>query len=409
MKKRRIGSSNKNIKNSVNDIKNKVLKEIRKELMTRGKKPEPSNKADDIESTPVSEPNLNNDIANTPKKRGRKKKEAELIKETESLSVEDDIDYSQIKEPKNTKLNKARKAKNNDEFYTRLSDVEKELSHYKEHFKNKIVLCNCDDPTWSAFWKYFHLNFSVLGLKKLIGTHYETEKPNSYAVVYEGGNDGDTNFYTEYIALKGNGDFRSDECIEYLKECDIVVTNPPFSLAREFISNMFTHTKKFVVVGDLNWLTYKDVFPHIVQDRMWAGYCTIKEFGIRIDYLNGDCTDVKKFGNKMWFTNLLIKKRKEYLILTKTYNPIDYPKYDNYDAINVDKVKDIPMDYNGVMGVPISFIDKYNPDQFEIVGLTLKSFSGEYYTGGLDTENPVVNGVAKYRRMLIIKREKNNE
>lgn len=345
-----------------------------------------------------------------PKKRAYRK---EIKDQEEKLLAESmekaGVDYSQIKRPKNEKLTNARKAKNNDEFYTRLSDVENELRHYTEHFEGKTVLCNCDDPTWSAFWKYFHMNFSVLGIKKLIGTHYETEKPNSYAVVYEGGNDGDTNFYTKYVELEGNGDFRSDECIEYLKECDIVATNPPFSLAREFIRHMFTHTKKFVVVGDLNWLTYKDVFPHIVHDRMWAGYCNIKEFGIKIDYLNGDCNDVKKFGNKMWFTNLPIKKRKEDLILTKTYNSIDYPKYDNYDAINVDKVKDIPLDYYGVMGVPISFIDKYNPDQFEIVGLTLKSFSGEYYTGGLDTENPVVKGLAKYRRMLIAKRKKSQE
>ena len=358
----------------------------------------------------TSQENIVYEDTSGPKKRASRK---EIKAQEEKLLAESmekaGVDYSQIKKPKNLKLTNARKAKNNDEFYTRLSDVENELRHYTEHFEGKTVLCNCDDPTWSAFWKYFHMNFSVLGIKKLIGTHYETEKPNSYAVVYEGGNDGDTNFYTKYVELEGNGDFRSDECIEYLKECDIVATNPPFSLAREFIRHMFTHTKKFVVVGDLNWLTYKDVFPHIVHDRMWAGYCNIKEFGIKIDYLNGDCTDVKKFGNKMWFTNLPIKKRKEDLILTKTYNSIDYPKYDNYDAINVYKVKDIPLDYYGVMGVPISFIDKYNPDQFEIVGLTLKSFSGEYYTGGLDTENPVVKGLAKYRRMLIAKRKKSQE
>lgn len=320
------------------------------------------------------------------------------------------VDYSSIKEPKNAKLTRARKDNSNDEFYTRLSDVENELRHYTEHFKDKTVLCNCDDPTWSAFWKYFHMKFSVLGLKKLIGTHYETEKPNSYAVVYEGGNDDNTDFYTKYEDLKGNGDFRSAECIEYLKECDIVVTNPPFSLAREFIGHMFTHTKKFVVVGDLNWVTYKDVFPHIINDRMWAGYCTIKEFGVRLDCLNGDYTDVKKFGNKMWFTNLPIKKRKEDLILYKIYNETDYPKYDNYDAINVDKVKDIPKDYYEVMGVPITFIDKYNPDQFEIVGLTASN--GKELSNGIWIQNSgvaqaLVRGKKKYTRMFIRRKHSN--
>lgn len=408
MKKRRIRSSNKNNKNSVDDIKNKVLKEIRKELMARGKELEHTNEDDNIKSTPVSEPSIKESTANTPKKRGRKKKEDELIKDTDSLSVEDEIDYSQIKKPKNLKLTNARKANNNDEFYTRLSDVEDELRHYTEHFEGKTVLCNCDDPTWSAFWKYFHMNFSVLRIKRLIGTHYETEKPNSYAVVYEGGNDVDTHFYTKYEDLKGNGDFRSNECIEYLKECDIVVTNPPFSLAREFIGYMFTYTKKFVVVGDLNWVTYKDVFPHIISNKMWAGYCTIKEFGVRKDCLDGDFTDVRKFGNKMWFTNLPIKKRKEDLILYKNYNPVDYPKYDNYDAINVDKVKDIPKDYNGVMGVPITFIDKYNPDQFEIVGLTASN--GKELSSGIWIQNSgvaqaLVNGKKKYTRMFIVSKK----
>lgn len=430
MKKRRIGNSNKNNKNSVDDIKNKVLKDIRKELMAGIKKSEHSGKADDIESTPVNEPTAKDNIANTLKKRGRKKKGAELIKETDSikeddsLSVEDDIDYSQIKEPKSLKLKRAKKAKN-DEFYTDCSEIEKELAHYTEHFKDKVVLCNCDGPYYSEFWKYFKARFKTLELKRLIGTHYDNENLPSYAIEfsrderyslsYEDSKklreryntiDFDLNNIRDCKIhwLNGDGDFRSEECLEYLKKCDIVVTNPPFSLFREFISVMNNHSKKFVTIGDLNSVAYKEVFKLIMSNRIWSGYSHPKEFRIKFD--GGD---TRKFGNKMWFTNLEIKKRYEDLILYKTYNTVDYTKYDNYDAINVDKVKDIPIDYDGVIGVPISFIDKYNPDQFEIVGLTLKSFSGEYYTGGLDTENPVVNGVAKYRRMLIIKREKNNE
>lgn len=376
------------IKSSVNDIINKVIRGLRKELMASTKEQEPLNGDNNTELTPVIEVKANDNTVTEP------------IKGSDSLSVEDGIDYSKIKEPKNLKLTRARKAKN-DEFYTRLCDVENELRHYSEHFKDKIVLCNCDDPTWSAFWKYFHINFKILGLKKLIGTHFENKEPHSYAVVYEGGNDDNTND-AKTEPLNGDGDFRSTECLEYLKECDIVATNPPFSLFREFISVLTARSKKFVIVGDLNSITYKEVFPLILSNKVWSGYSHPKEFSTKFD--GGD---TRKFGNKMWFTNLEIKKRYEDLILYKNYNPVDYSKYDNYDAINVDKVKDIPMDYNGVMGVPITFLDKYNPNQFEIVGLTLKSFSGKYYTGGLDTENPVVNGVAKYRRMLIVKKKKN--
>jgi len=176
------------IKSSVNGIINKVIREIRKELMASTKEAEPSSGVDNTRTEPVVEPMIKDEIVNTPKKRGRRKKVAEPTKESDSLSVEDGIDYSKIKEPKNLKLTRARKAKN-DEFYTRLCDVENELRHYSEHFKDKIVLCNCDDPTWSAFWKYFHINFKILGLKKLIGTHFENKEPHSYAVVYEGGND----------------------------------------------------------------------------------------------------------------------------------------------------------------------------------------------------------------------------
>lgn len=343
---------------------------------------------------------------NKPKKKASRK---EIKAQGEKLLAESiekaGVDYSQIKKPKNAKLTNARKSKN-DEFYTRLSDVENELGHYSEYFKDKTVLCNCDDPTYSAFWKYFHMNFSVLGLKKLIGTHYEQEKTSSYAVTYDaknskkGKNDANT-YKAEIIPLVGNGDFRSTECLEYLKECDIVVTNPPFSLFGEFISVMDSHKRDFLIVGNKNAVTYNSVFKLIRDDKVRLGYG-----GLTI--LTDPSGAERKDGSlSRWFTTLPVKKRKEDLILYKTYKETDYPKYDNYDAINVDKVKDIPINYDGVMGVPITFIDKYNPDQFEIVGLTLKSFSGDYYTGGLDTENPVVNGVAKYRRLLI-KRKHNN-
>ena len=396
MRKRKIKSSS---KNNVNDIINKVIRGLRKELMASTKEAEPSSGVDNTRTEPVVEPVVEDEIVNTPKKRGRRKKVAETTKESDSLSVEDGIDYSKIKEPKNLKLTRARKAKN-DEFYTRLCDVENELRHYSEHFKDKIVLCNCDDPTWSAFWKYFHINFKILGLKKLIGTHYEKEKPNSYAVVYEGGNDDNTND-AKNEPLIGDGDFRSTECLEYLKECDIVVTNPPFSLFREFIGTLRSYNKKFVIIGDLNSITYKQVFPLILSNKIWSGYSHPKEFSTKFD--GGD---TRKFGNKMWFTNLEIKKRYEDLILYKNYNPVDYSKYDNYDAINVDKVKDIPINYDGVMGVPLTFIDKHNPNQFEIVGLTYEWASGSIKINGYSDYTPSVNGVQKYRRLLI--RRKHN-
>ena len=262
----------------------------------------------------------------------------------------------------NTNLHKAKTAKN-DEFYTQLTDVSKELMHYKQHFKNKIVLCNCDDPTWSAFWKYFHLNFSVLGLKKLISTHYDKNEP-TYEMEYTGGDDNDIEVGVK-TPLEGNGDFRNQECLDLLDEADIVVTNPPFSLFREYVSILMEHKKKFIVIGNQNAITYKVFFPLLKDDKVWLGFTHPKEFRQR------DGT-VKKFGNICWFTNLDIKKRHEELILVKKYagHEDEYPTYDNYGAIEVSKVADIPCDYAGVMGVPITFIDKYNPDQFEILGVT---------------------------------------
>ena len=259
----------------------------------------------------------------------------------------------------NANLHKAKNEKN-DEFYTQLTDVSEELRHYKEHFRDKTVFCNCDDPSWSAFWKYFHLNFARLGLRKLISTHYDKNEP-TYKMEYEGGDDNNIEAGT-ITPLEGNGDFRNQECLDLLDECDIVVTNPPFSLARPYMEILMKYDKKFVIIGDLNWITYKEIFPLLRDNEIWLGYCSVKEF------LQPDGS-IKKFGNKLWYTNLDIIKRHEKLILWKKYSADEYPKYDNYDAINVDKVPNIPADYDGVIGVPITFLDKYNPDQFEIIGL----------------------------------------
>lgn len=273
---------------------------------------------------------------------------------------------------KNDNLHKAKDAKN-DEFYTRIEDVAEELRHYKKHFEGKVVLCNCDDPTWSAFWRYFHLNFAELGLKKLISTHYDRTEP-TYKMEYEGGDDNDVEVGVK-TPLEGNGDFRSKECLDLLDECDIVVTNPPFSLARAYAQCLREHGKQFVIIGDLNWITYKEIFPMLKDNEVWLGYSSVKEF------TQPDGT-IKKFGNKLWYTNLDIQKRHEKLILWQRYyddngNPLPdaderYPHYDNYAAINVDRVADIPADYKGIMGVPITFMDKYNPDEFKILGYTAK-------------------------------------
>ena len=391
------------IKSSVNDIINKVIREIRKELMASTKEAEPSSGVDNTRTEPVVEPMIKDEIVNTPKKRGRKKKVAEPVKENGGLSVEDNIDYSKIKEPKNLKLTRARKAKN-DEFYTDYSEIEKELAHYSEHFKDKTVLCNCDDPYYSEFWRYFKVRFEVLELKKLIGTHYDNKNLPSYAIEFcrderyslsysdskilrERYNT--TDFDLDNISeckihwLDGDGDFRSDECIKYLKECDIVVTNPPFSLFRVFVSLLESFDKKFIILGNNNVLTYSEFFPLIRDNKVWTGFGfnKVMKFIMPDNYeLKGnayiDKDDGKKRGfvpSMSWFTNLEIKKRKEDLILIKTYSETDYPKYDNYDAINVDKVKDIPINYDGVMGVPLTFIDKHNPNQFEIVSFVRNS------------------------------------
>ena len=292
-------------------------------------------------------------------------------------------------------LEKAKRAKN-DEFYTLYSDVAKELAHYQQHFNGKIVYCNCDVPTWSAFWKYFHLNFEVLGLKKLISTHYDKDKP-TYKMVYEGGDDNDIEVGVK-TPLQGNGDFRNQECIELLNESDIVVTNPPFSLFREYVAQLMEYGKKFIIIGNKNSVTYKEFFPLLKDNKVWLGYNSPAEFN------TPEGVTKKINGLSRWFTNLDIKKCHEKLVLWKTYMPEEYPKYDNYEAINVNKVADIPIDYDGVMGVPITFMDKYNPKEFEIIGMAEdngRGYSGE--ESRWDGKNPhcVVNGKNMFKRIFI--------
>lgn len=258
----------------------------------------------------------------------------------------------------NQKLYNAKIAKN-DEFYTQLSDIEKELSHYKEHLKGKIVYCNCDDPTFSNFWKYFHTNFGLLKLKKLISTHYSKES-TSYKMEYSGGNDLDCSIGLK-IPLIGDGDFRSQECIEVLKQSDVVVTNPPFSLFSDYVAQLIKYDKKFIIIGNMLSITYKDIFPFVKNNEVRLGYHRLREF-IQKD------GEVKEIHVARWFTNFSISKKQEHLNLTEIYTPEKYPKYDNYDAININKTSEIPKDYFGVMGVPVSFLDKYSPDQFEIIG-----------------------------------------
>ena len=273
----------------------------------------------------------------------------------------------------NKNLHNARNAKN-DEFYTQLTDVAKELMHYKQHFKDKVVFCNCDDPTWSAFWKYFHLNFESLGLKKLISTHYDKTEP-IYKMEYTGGNDNDIEVGVK-APLEGNGDFRNQECLALLDESDIVVTNPPLSLFRKCVACLVEHEKKFLIIGNQNAITYKEIFPLFRDNVIWMGYHNgDMSFTVPDDsepratrfWIDSNGQKWRSIGNAMWVTNLDIQKRHEKIVLWKNYMSEEYPKYDNYDAINVNKVSEIPCDYDGVMGVPITFMDKYNPDQFVIL------------------------------------------
>lgn len=281
---------------------------------------------------------------------------------------------------RNANLSNAKKVKN-DEFYTRLEDIEKELNEYDPAvFKDKVIFCNCDDPTSSNFWVFFHMNFNRLGLKKLITTHYNMDGSPSYEMEYNSKDPKDDIDFSKgiKIPLEGNGDFRSTECIDLLKQSDMVITNPPFSSARAYVAELEKYDKKFIIIGDLNWITYKEIFPLIKENKLWLGYTKVKEFK------QPDGT-YKKFGNKLWFTNVDTKKRHHKLETVyrwrkrKEKYPDLYPKYDNYDAIEVGKVLQIPLDYDGLMGVPITFLDVYNPDQFEVLGLTTgrKEFSKE--------------------------------
>ncbi len=307
----------------------------------------------------------------------------------------------------NKNLHAAKTAKN-DEFYTQLSDIEKELYHYRDFFRGKVVFCNCDDPEYSNFWKYFQMNFFFLGLKKLISTHYEPGgKSYKMEIVSADLPTGQLGI-PDYVQtpLEGDGDFRSDECIEILKEADVVVTNPPFSLFRQFVAQLMEYNKKFIIIGNRNAITYKEIFPLLKNDEMWLGigfnggnaYFGIPNDSIK-DYAEGvyDAkTKLVHFRNCIWFTNIDIQKRHTPMDLYMRYNGNEehYPKYDNYDAINVDKTCEIPEDYDGVMGVPITFLDKYCPEQFEIIK----------FRKGNDDKDLCVNGKCPYFRILIRRR-----
>lgn len=381
---------------------------------------------------------------------------------------------------KNTDLGAARTAKK-DEFYTQLTDIEKEMRYYRKHFKDKTVLCNCDDPFESNFFKYFALNFNRLGLKKLIATCYysspiagqqlqygcdangqmtfyfedtgmeenKSKRPYKAVVtqVYDKMGDGGVDMLdvaelfrsgeNELVELEGDGDFRSPECLALLDEADIVVTNPPFSLFRDYVAVLMEHQKHFIIIGNVNAITYKEIFPLIMQNKLWFGasiHSGDRKFYVPDDYpLNAAGCGIDEDGHRYirvkgvrWYTNLDLKQRHEEMILVKRYNPEQYPTYDNYDAIEVSKTNDIPCDYAGIMGVPITFMDKYSPDQFEILGTSdnglvsdeykttpglTQKFVDDYYsaggTGAYKAGNPTAglykNGIATmiYKRIFI--------
>lgn len=323
------------------------------------------------------------------------------------------------------------KVNKEDEFYTQLPDIEKELRHYKKHFKNKVVLCNCDDPRMSNFFIYFSLNFEKLGLKKLITTCYKNQQPELFSdkssekavyLIYEGDKN-QNNSVDDYEImpheLKGDGDFRSEECIELLKQADIVVTNPPFSLFREYVAQLMEYDKKFLIMGNQNAITYREIFSLIKENKIWLGVSG-GSVGFKVpDYYEPRATRYwetieqdengkdfiqkwRSMGNICWFTNLDHSKRHEELILFKSYSENEYPQYDFYDAININKVAEIPIDYKGYMGVPITFMHKYNPEQFQIYGImnTGEENKGIRY---LDSPHgrPTVKGKEIYFRILI--------
>ena len=305
----------------------------------------------------------------------------------------------------NVSLSNAKRAKN-DEFYTQLSDIENELKHYKSHFAGKVVYCNCDDARKSNFFRFFQKKFNDYGLKKLVTTSYNEDGHGS-VLVYEGDTNGNGKLDEHEVKvseLKGNGDFRSEECLELLKEADIVVTNPPFSLFRDYIATLVQYDKKFLVIGNQNAITYKEIFPLIKENKLWTGNNMVKTFRVP-QVTNKNCEVlpngeiIAKFGSICWFTNLDIKKRHEEIILYKKYNEEEFPKYDNYDAIEVSKVCEIPKDYDGIIGVPITFLYRYNPSQFEIVGDACNGSDSIY-----DLFKPRLNNKFIYKRILIRKK-----
>lgn len=351
----------------------------------------------------------------------------------------------------NKNLNKAKEAKK-DEFYTQLDDINNELKHYREHFRGKTVLCNCDDPRVSNFFTYFAYNFEFLGLKKLITTCYKNQNMDLFSqnqseqavyLIYEGDKNGDHIPNADEIGvmpLKGDGDFRSKECIELLKEADIVVTNPPFSLFREYVAQLIEYDKKFLIIGNVNAVKYKELFPLIMNNKIWLGasiHSGDRKFWVPNDYeLNAAGCGIDETGRKYiqvkgvrWFTNLDYKERHENLILYKHYTPEEYPKFENFDAININRTEDIPCDYNGVMGVPITFMDKYNPEQFEILGVGIaglglaagvKPYKPEHKKyrkeiqkrGAVDGDLYMMNGdevIVPYSRILIRRKNNNHE
>ena len=352
------------------------------------------------------------------------------LREKETTLFEDNV-VEEVKRHNN--LTKAKREKN-DEFYTRLEDITAELRHYKEYFKGKVIYCPCDklfNIGQSNFGKYFLSQFHELGIKKLICTQWN---PNGVGLVkeydfitngfkweYNGEkkdnepvDESDINIYL----LDGDGSFDSDECREIMKKCDIVITNPPFSLFRQFIAQIMEYEKKFIILGNMNAITYKEIFPLIKDNKIWLGYRNLGNdmfFELTDDYKKEIVKEKKegsgwriidgevmgRVANACWYTNIEHSKRKEELYLSKKYNEIDYPKYDNYDAIDVSRVENIPMDYDDVMGVPITFLGKYNPTQFEIVGI-MSGAKGETFTNGNDGRAKFyVNGKGVYARILI--------
>ena len=321
----------------------------------------------------------------------------------------------------NTYLQSAKRTKN-DEFYTPFEVIEEELLNYIEQFTNKVVLCNCDDPFESDFCKFFIYNFKKLNLKKLICTSYGESKlikslslhNNKGYVLQVEEIDEDlliNKTYKEIIKnlevkeLAGNGDFSSKECLNFLEEADIIVTNPPFSLFRQFVSLLFSYRKKFLIIGNMNAITYKEIFPYVKSNEAWLGYHNgDMAFRVPADseprktrfWIDETGQKWRSIGNAMWFTNLDVAYRHKFLELREKYSSSKYPHFDNYDAINVSRVADIPMDYEGIMAVPLTILNKYNPEQFEIIGEANHGSDNPY-----DLFKPTINGKDIFKRILI--------